>query len=306
MSKFVTGKDLEDVVYNIIWDAQKIILVVSPYIKLDDYFKKLFNKHVHNPKLHLLLLFGKNEKDIKRSFSKSDFDYFQDFPNVSIVYSPSLHAKYYGNENKGVITSINLYDYSFINNIEFGVYSETSLLGNFANSPDKDAWETCMDIANESEVVFVKRPVYEKKLLSKNFVHSRVILDETEKFYKSFKKKEASKKKLFDFPEELFIGSTNEERPEREVEVESKVKVETKKTIKKNIKKNDIGYCIRCNEGINLNPKAPYCKDCYRVWARFEDALFPEKYCHYCGEKEKTNMEKPVCYSCFKKTVVGN
>lgn len=45
MGKFLTGKEL-----------------VSPYFKLDMYFIELFNKHQNNPKLHILLVFGKNEK----------------------------------------------------------------------------------------------------------------------------------------------------------------------------------------------------------------------------------------------------
>src|SRR5690554_5227279 len=136
MSKFVTGKELEDAIYNIIWDAKDILMIVSPYIKLDDYFQELFNRHVNDPKIHILLVFGKNEKDVKRSLNKTDFDFFKKFPNVSIVYTPNLHAKYYGNESQGVITSINLYDYSFKNNIEFGVFSKQSILNRFSTSAD--------------------------------------------------------------------------------------------------------------------------------------------------------------------------
>src|SRR5690554_54763 len=117
MSKFLTGKELEDKIYDIIWDAKETLLIVSPYIKLDNYFKDLFNKHKNNPKIDLLLVFGKNENDVKRSMSKADFDFFKDFLNISIIYVPNLHAKYYVNEIQGVITSINLYDYSFKNNI---------------------------------------------------------------------------------------------------------------------------------------------------------------------------------------------
>ena len=45
MTKFLTGQELEDAIYDIIWDAKKTLLIVSPFIKLDDYFKKLFHKH---------------------------------------------------------------------------------------------------------------------------------------------------------------------------------------------------------------------------------------------------------------------
>ena len=132
MTKFITGQDLEKAIYDIIWEAEDTLLIVSPYIRLDDYFKKLFEKHIYNPRVHLLIVFGKNEREISRSLSKDDFDYFKKFLNVSVVYVPNLHAKYYSNELKGVITSLNLYDYSFRNNIEFGVYSETNLLNAFS------------------------------------------------------------------------------------------------------------------------------------------------------------------------------
>src|SRR5688572_17042033 len=120
MAKFITGEELEKAVYDIIWDATETLMIVSPFIKLDDYFKRLFDKHINNPKIHFIIVFGKNEGEVSKSLSNSDFDYFKKFLNISVIYVPHLHAKYYGNESKGVITSINLHDYSFKNNIEFG------------------------------------------------------------------------------------------------------------------------------------------------------------------------------------------
>lgn len=131
MAKFLIGKDLNDAVYDIIYDAKKILLIISPYIRLDQYFKKeVFDTHKGNADLQIIIAFGKNPSDIQRSFKFEDFDYFKEFPNISIVYIPNLHAKYYANDNKGLITSINLYDYSFKNNIEFGVLFESNRLIN--------------------------------------------------------------------------------------------------------------------------------------------------------------------------------
>ena len=122
MAKFITGNELTEEIYEIIHKAKKQLLIVSPYIKLDDYFKKEVFKHqIKNDELHVVIAFGKNEKNPQKSFKKEDFEYFKEFRNISIVYVPNLHAKYYGNEKKGVITSINLYDYSFKNNIVFDV-----------------------------------------------------------------------------------------------------------------------------------------------------------------------------------------
>jgi len=93
MAKFITGNELTEEVCDIIHKAKKQLLIVSPYIKLDDYFKVLFDKHKKNPELHLLVAFGKNEKNIQKSLKREDLNYFKDFPNVSIVYIPNLHAK---------------------------------------------------------------------------------------------------------------------------------------------------------------------------------------------------------------------
>ena len=182
MSKFITGKELEDRITDIIWKAEKKLLIVSPFIKLDDYFKKLFEKHIVNPSIHLIIVFGKNLGYVQKSLNREDFEYFKQFPNVSIIYAANLHAKYYGNESCGVITSINLYDTSFKKNIEFGVFSEQSVLSNFSSNLDMDAWNESMLIAKKSEIVFIRRPLYEMKLLLANrFIESKTLEDRTSK-----------------------------------------------------------------------------------------------------------------------------
>lgn len=283
MSKFITGKDLETAVYDTIWEAESQLLIVSPFIKLDDYFKELFDKHAKNPKIHLILVFGKNEKAVKRSMSEADFDYFKKFPNVSIIYVPNLHAKYYGNENQGVITSINLYDYSFKNNIEFGVFAQQSILDRFKSSADNDAWNECMNIAHQGEVVFIKRPVFETKKviisLGKNYVHSDVLFDSTDKFYGQAKGQKSENKKLEDFPEEIELGSKKETRPQRaEEEVPQQ------------------GFCIRSGKKIKFNPKQPMSKEAWKIWNEYGNEDFPEKYCHKTGNPSngKTSMRNPI------------
>jgi hypothetical protein len=284
MANFITGKELEEAIYNIIWKAQQTLMIVSPYIKLDDYFKKLFDKHANNPKLHFVIVFGKNEGNVSRSLSKADFDYFNKFMNISIVYVPNLHAKYYGNETCGVISSINLYDYSFKNNIEFGVYSENNFL-NLTTTADQKAWETCWEIANTNQVVFIKRPVYEKKLLSsllgKNYIKSDILHDITDHFYsRSFTRNQNSYiRKLADFPDELELGSESMRMPRRE-----------------EIENSSGGFCIRTGKKIPFNPQRPLCDSAYNSWIKFSNPNYPEKYCHKTGvsSKGKTSVANPI------------
>lgn len=285
MAKFITGKDLEEAVYNIIWDAEDTLLIVSPFIRLDDYFKKLFDKHSNNPKIHFIVVFGKNEGSVSRSLSKVDFDYFKKFLNISVVYVPNLHAKYYGNEHKGVITSINLYDYSFKNNIEFGVYSEVRLLDRLTTTSDQEAWTTCVKIAEDNEAVFIKRPVYEKKILStllgKSYIKSDILHDITERFYSGLgsNKTPTAIKKLDDFPDTLELGSAPATRPTRD-----------------EVEKTSTGYCIRTGVEIPFNLKRPLSDKAYKSWAQFSNPDYPEKYCHRTGKPSngKTSVNHPT------------
>lgn len=213
MAKFITGKELDDEVCNVIHSAKKQLLILSPYVKLDDYFKNLFSKHKNNSELHILIAFGKNKRNPERSFNSEDLNYFTDFPNVSIVYIPNLHAKYYANEKKGIVTSINLYDYSFKNNVEFGVVSESKLIG--GSALDKDAWESTMKILKDGYAVFIKRPNYKKKFfIAKDYLGSDTLLDLTKTLLNGV---EPEKHNVFDFMDKTFVeDNINHERISRE------------------------------------------------------------------------------------------
>ncbi|MCO5239658.1 MAG: phospholipase D-like domain-containing protein [Chitinophagaceae bacterium] len=60
------------------------------------------------------------------------------------------------------------------------------------------------------------------------------------------------------------------------------------------------GVCIRCSNNLKYNPEKPLCTNCYNAWSKWNDELYPEKYCHSCGKKADTSMAYPECYSCYK------
>lgn len=86
---------------------------------------------------------------------------------------------------------------------------------------------------------------------------------------------------------------------------EAKSKTEKNQSIQHEVftkkdKQNIQGSCIRCAASIKLNPMVPYCKDCYKIWNKYGDKEYIEKYCHICGIENETSMLKPTCYPCFK------
>ena len=298
MAKFLTGKELNDKIYDIIWTAKEQLVIVSPFIKLDAYFKELFENHKHRHKLHILIVFGKNEAAPNKSLRKEDFDFFKQFKNITIVYCPALHAKYYANENEELLTSINLYDYSFANNIEYGVYYKLDFLDNFTSTADKDAWKYTRDLVELNPAIFVKRPVYEKSFLNKNYINSEVLYDGTDILLSPAGKRKELNKYIQDFAEEISANEVRQ-RPEKPQRQEPKKYIHDVPAMSKAFqspKNESEGYCIRTGKAIPFNPSKPMSKEAYNSWAKWNNYDFEEAYCHKTGKQSfgKTSMRNPI------------
>jgi hypothetical protein len=316
MGKFLTGEELEKAITDIIYEAEKELLIVSPYIKLDDYFKDLFLKHEKNPNVRITLIFGKNEKSMKKSLSIEDLDFFKRFPNVSVVYVKNLHAKYYGNERKGVTTSINLYDYSFKHNIEFGVYRQSSFKDYISDNFDTEIYNFCHDLTEEYPAIYIKRPIFEKKIfgLGTNCIGSEVLWDQSTGFVNN---KFDESKVVSDFEDKLSIeslkggGKLSREEFESQQQQAASKSTSQGSTVKENILKTQegtqvktlTGYCIRTGVEIPFDPERPFCLEAFRSWNYWGDENFSEKYCHFSGEPSegKTSKAKPILYKNWKK-----
>lgn len=292
---FLTGKKLSDEIYDTIFYTEKYLLILSPFIQLDDYFKnEVFKTHLNNAQVHIILGFGKNEQNVSKSFKMQDIEYFTQFPNITIVYIPNLHAKYYGNEKKAIVTSMNLIDYSFKNNIEFGVSTEKKIIT--TNKFFEDSQNKCFNIVeDEGFTIFVKRPKYKKKFLGlgKDYVGSEIELDIIKQISNS---ENIEKIKLSKFRNEKYVNiALKEDRIEREQINEN---LNLTNSFNNSTKS---GSCIRCAKKIDLDLDRPLCQNCYNTWSQFEDPYYPENYCISCGEEKDVNFSKPACYSCYKK-----
>jgi len=275
MAKFLKENELNLEIFNIIEQAESQIILISPYIKLHDRYASALRKKIQEPEISIVVLFGKNENDLSKSMKQDDFEFFKQFPNIEILYEKRLHAKYYANERTAVLTSMNLYGYSQNNNIEAGVLLESSFKGSFTgdNDIDNTSWEYFKDVLDEAIVLFEKRPNYEKKniLSSKKYVGSDIIIDELSDF---FNNKVITKKR-------------------------------EKKTLKKKTNQNEkkIGFCIRTGKEIPFNIEKPMSYEAFKMWNKYKDADYQEKYCHFSGEKSNgnTSVNRPILKKNWKK-----
>lgn len=270
MTRFLTGNELNFELENLFNEAKRNIVIISPYIKLHERYKSVLLTKIKNPEIGITILFGKNEDNLSKSLKQNDFEFFKQFPKIEIRYEKRLHAKYYANETTAILTSMNLYGFSQNNNIEAGILIESSIKGTLTgeNQIDIDSWEYFKIVVEQSELLFEKSPIFEKKnlLSTKKFIGSEIVFDKLSGFLKT-----ESPKKQFN---------------EKERKIEIKIPA----------KKESFGFCIRSGKKITFNPEKPMTYESFKKWNEYQDAEYPEKYCHLTGEKSrgKTCVSKPI------------
>lgn len=281
MAKFLKGNLLNAAVEEIFDNCDRQLIIVSPYIKLHNRFINSLKSKKNNDKLHIQILFGKNEKDISKSINHDDFQFLKDFPNIEIRYNQHLHAKYYSNDSKAILSSMNLYDYSQNNNIEFGILTNASIIDNLTgqltrDNLDNNALEYFQQVITDSELLYEKKPRYESKYggLQKVYSDSEVIVDKLTDILNSTGRK---------FKKPKFV-----------------------QTVTAATKENRItGYCIRTGEEIEFNPEKPMSTKAFHMWSKYGDKEYQEKYCHYSGEPShgETNFARPILKKNWKKAM---
>lgn len=272
MAKFLSGNVLNAEIEDIIEGAERLIILISPYIKLHERYASVLKTKKDNPEIKLVIVFGKNEDDISKSMIAEDFNFFKEFPNVHIYYEKRLHAKYVANESASIITSMNFHKYSQDNNIEVGVRTELgSFIGSKIGIGDSDfennSWEYFQRVIEQAELVYKKEPEFKNGFwnLIKSYKGSKVMED---KLSAVFENKTVTPNKT-----EVFNTTITH------------------------------GYCIRTGKKIQLNHERPLSNESYSIWAQFCDYNYPENYCHFTGEKSNgdTCVATPVLTKNWKK-----
>lgn len=267
----------------IIRGAETKLLLVSPYIRLHHRTADALKSLKSRPEVRVTVCFGKADGVYAKSFHPDALEMLKELPNVRIVYEERLHAKFYGNDEASLITSMNLYDFSIDNNIEVGIVADHG--SRKGSDVAVQAWNYFVDVVDEATEVFDKRPEFEKTLLGRvglgkgTYVGSKVLRDDF------LEQPEVSK---FTRAKKAVVN------PTFETDVKPK-----KATVKKEAAKPAatlMGFCIRTGEEIPFNRDEPMSPRAFKSWVRFEDEEYPEKYCHFSGEPSdgQTSMAKPI------------
>ena len=98
----------------LIEDARERVILISPYLKLNDRIKELLEDK-DRLKIDIRIIYGKSE------LQPAEIEWLRALTYVRTSFCKNLHAKCYLSEDICIITSLNLYEFSQVNNNEMGV-----------------------------------------------------------------------------------------------------------------------------------------------------------------------------------------
>ncbi|QDT64110.1 phospholipase D family protein [Calycomorphotria hydatis] len=117
MAKFLNTSATNYFLEELIKSAQERLILISPFLRVNDRLKELLEDR-NRLKIDIRIVYGKNELHPEEIAWLRSLDY------VRTSFCKNLHAKCYINEATCIVTSLNLYEFSQVNNNEMGVLIE--------------------------------------------------------------------------------------------------------------------------------------------------------------------------------------
>ncbi|MDO6748533.1 phospholipase D family protein [Gilvimarinus sp. 1_MG-2023] len=114
MAKFLNTSATNYFLEELIKDARDRVILISPFLKLNDRIKELLEDK-NRLKIDVRIVYGKSE------LQPEEINWLNDLTFVRTSFCKNLHAKCYINEELCIITSLNLYEFSQVNNNEMGI-----------------------------------------------------------------------------------------------------------------------------------------------------------------------------------------
>lgn len=142
MAKFLNTSGTTYHLEELIKNARDRVILISPFLKLNDRIKELLTDK-NRLKIDIRIVYGKSE------LQPEEIRWLNDLSFVRTSFCKNLHAKCYLSEEQCIITSLNLYEFSQVNNNEMGILIERSQDGQLYH----DAYDEAQRIIRISEEV---------------------------------------------------------------------------------------------------------------------------------------------------------
>lgn len=115
MAKFLNTTGISYHLEELIKSTKDRLILISPYLQFTDRIKEhLSNLNIQ--KRDIRIVYRENKLQLEEN------NWLENQIGIRTSLCKNLHAKCYINENEGIITSMNLYEFSQQNNNEMGIY----------------------------------------------------------------------------------------------------------------------------------------------------------------------------------------
>jgi phosphatidylserine/phosphatidylglycerophosphate/cardiolipin synthase-like enzyme len=142
MAKFLNTSATSYFLEDLIKTARDRLILISPFLKLNDRIKELLEDK-NRLKIDVRVVYGKSE------LQPEEINWLKELSFIRTSFCKNLHAKCYMNEESCIVTSLNLYEFSQVNNNEMGVHMSR------ADDPElyRDAYDEAQRIIRISDEV---------------------------------------------------------------------------------------------------------------------------------------------------------
>ena len=151
MAKFLNTSATNYYLEELIKGASDRLILISPFLKLNDRIKELLEDK-NRLKIDVRIVYGKSE------LQPEEINWLKELSFVRTSFCKNLHAKCYINEQSCIITSLNLYEFSQVNNNEMGVFISRSEDSEIY----RDAYEEAQRIIRISDEIRISLEKVEK------------------------------------------------------------------------------------------------------------------------------------------------
>ena len=261
MAKFLSTTGVSHELEELIKSAEERLVLISPFLRVNQRIRDLLADK-ERMKIDMRVVYGKSELSPEQS------EWLLSTPSIRTSYCANLHAKCYLNEKKALLTSMNLYEFSQVNNIEMGVLV------------DRTTDETLYEAILEEALRIVRGS--EEHLPTPTATTAATPQGGGTRPKPRTRAKAAVGKSS---------GAAGDQAQARRADTSATTAAQPPQS----------GFCIRCRGELTADPMKPYCLKCYRSYARQKENGHEEKHCHLCGETHRVRLERPVCQACYRK-----
>jgi len=114
MAKFLNTSATNYFLEELIKSTNDKLILISPFLKLNNRIKELLEDK-NRMKIDIRIVYGKIE------MKNEEINWLKELSFVRTSFCENLHAKCYMNEKMCIVTSMNLYEFSQVNNNEMGI-----------------------------------------------------------------------------------------------------------------------------------------------------------------------------------------